>query len=192
MCDYLSGSILVVDCGSEKVDSIQRIVKGFGFKPDRVRLEDISRASHAGYAGVIVSGSPILLTETAPSKYLRLLRFTASGKCPTLGICFGHQIIRLLHGAKIFRGIECRVNQTVKVLDENGLFEGLAPRLSLREDHCEGITLPPQFLLLATSASYAVEAMKHPDKELYGVQFHPEASGAVGVRILENFLRLCK
>jgi len=185
-------SILVVDCGSEKVDSIQRIVTELGFKPHRVRLEDVSKTSHAGYAGVIVSGSPILLTETAPSKYLRVLRFTASVRCPTLGICFGHQVIGLLHGAKIFRGAECRVNQSVEVLDGNGLFEGLGARLSLREDHCEGITLPPQFRLLATSVSYRVEAMKHRDKALYGVQFHPEASGAVGVRILENFLRLCK
>ena len=181
-----------MDCGSEKVDAIQRIVKELEFKPHRVRLEDVSKTRHAGYAGIIVSGSPILLTETAPSKYLRVFRFVVSGRCPTLGICFGHQIIGLLHGAKIFRGVECRANQTVKVLDGSGLFEGLGARLSLREDHCEGITLPSQFLLLATSASYAVEAMKHRDRELFGVQFHPEASGAVGVRILENFLRLCK
>jgi len=185
-------SILIVDCGSEKVGSIQRIVKELGFKPDRVRLRNVSKTSHTGYSGAIVSGSPILLTETAPSKYLRVLRFAVSGRCPTLGICFVHQIIGLLHGAKVFRGAECRTNQTVEVLDRNGLFEGLAPKLSLREDHCEGITLPPQFLLLATSAGYTVEAMKHRDKELYGVQFHPEASGEAGYRILENFLRLCK
>ena len=30
------------------------------------------------------------------------------------------------------------------------------------------------------------------DKDLFGVQFHPEASGEAGRRIMRNFLRLCE
>jgi len=184
--------ILIVDCGSEKVDSIERIVTESGFASHKVRLDDISRTKDSGCSGVVVSGSPILLTEAGYSEHLRSLDFIRTSSCPTLGICFGHQIIGLLHGATVFRGVECRANQNVEVLDRSALFEGLTTNLLLKEDHCEGITLPPQFLLLATSENCTVEAMKHHGRELYGVQFHPEASGEVGHRILENFLSLCK
>ena len=184
--------ILIVDCGIKEIDSIRRIVTEYGFKPNKVSLEDISRTKHIGWSGVVISGSPILLTETDYSQHLRSLDFIRTSNCPILGICFGHQIIGLLHGATVFRGVECRANQSIKVLERNGLFEGLTATVSLKEDHCEGITLPPQFILLATSQSYTVEAMKHHDKELYGVQFHPEASGEAGHRIIENFLRRCK
>jgi GMP synthase (glutamine-hydrolysing) len=59
------------------------------------------------------------------------------------------------------------------------------------EDHCEGITLPDQFILLARSRSYDVEAMKHREKDIYGVQFHPETSNEPGRKIAHNFLKLC-
>ena len=183
--------ILIVDCGS-KADSIQRIVTEFGFKPVRVRLDDILRMNHVEWSGILVSGSPILLTEIDYDQYLQSLSFVLTSACPVLGVCFGHQVIGLLHGAAVFRGVECRSDQRVKILERNTLFEGLENVLAVKEDHCEGITLPHRFMLLATSENYSVEAMKHYDKELYGVQFHPEVSGKVGQRIIENFLRLCK
>jgi len=183
--------ILIVDCGSRS-NSIQRIVSDSKIKSKKLSLHEVSKANHQEWAGVIISGSPILLTETAHDEILRSLGFARTSGCPVLGICFGHQVIGLLHGATVFRGAEIRANQTVKVLQSTSLFEGLETSILLTEDHCEGITLPKQFLLLATSESYNVEAMKHREKDLYGVQFHPEASGEVGHKIIANFLRLCK
>jgi GMP synthase (glutamine-hydrolysing) len=184
--------ILIVDCGTKNIDSIQRIVSEFGFKLQKILLTDLAMMRPTGYSGVIISGSPILLTENHHGEYLKSLGFIRESQIPALGICFGHQIVGLLHGARVFRGSECRTNQNVEVLERNTLFEGLERILSLREDHCEGITLPQEFILLATSESYTVEAMKHRNHQLYGVQFHPEASGEVGYRIIGNFLSLCR
>ncbi|HXX73366.1 MAG TPA: gamma-glutamyl-gamma-aminobutyrate hydrolase family protein [Candidatus Acidoferrales bacterium] len=183
--------ILIVDCGS-RIGSIERIVTDFGCEPHKIALGETAKVNADDWSGVIISGSPILLTEQPYQKYLESLRFARTTKRPILGICFGHQIIGLLHGATVFRGVECRANHTVEVIQRDTLFDGLESNLCLREDHCEGITLPAQFLHLAKSESYAVEAMKHRDKDLYGVQFHPEASGEAGQRIMRNFLRLCK
>ena len=183
--------ILIVDCGS-RVDSIQRIVSDVRFKSRVLVLRELSKLKDDKWAGVIISGSPILFTETTPhDEILRPFGFALTGRCPVLGICFGHQVIGLLHDATVFRGTEIRANQIVKVVKSNCLFEGLETSLSVKEDHCEGITLPEQFLLLATSENYNVEAMKHREKDLYGVQFHPEASGEVGHKIVTNFLTLC-
>jgi len=182
--------ILIVDCGS-RVDSIERMVADFGIEPHRIGLSDAAKTNADEWSGLVISGSPTLLTTDPYRRHLESLHFARTTKRPVLGICFGHQIIGLLHGASVFRGRECRANQTVEVIHKDTLFEGLQETLSLNEDHCEGITLPAQFLHLAKSESYAVEAMKHRDKDLYGVQFHPEASGQAGQRIMRNFLRLC-
>jgi GMP synthase (glutamine-hydrolysing) len=184
--------IQVVDCGSTKVDSILQIVTEFGSTPTRVRMNEIERSQPADYDGIIISGSPILLTEADYADTLKSLNFVRACYNPVLGICFGQQIIGLSYGAKVFRGPECRVDEIVEVLEKGTLFEGLDNRLYLNEDHCEGITLSNEFILLARSQNYMVEAMKHRNKAVYGVQFHPEASGEIGKAIIHNFLKSCR
>jgi GMP synthase (glutamine-hydrolysing) len=184
--------IQVVDCGSTKVDSILQIVTEFGSTPTRVRMNEIERSQPADYDGIIISGSPILLTEADYADTLKSLNFVRTCNNPVLGICFGHQAIALSYGAKVFRGPERRADEIVEVLEKDTLFEGVDNRLSLKEDHCEGITLPNEFILLARSQNYMVEAMKHRNKAMYGVQFHPESSGEIGKVIIHNFLKSCR
>lgn len=184
--------ILIINCGSEKVDLIARMVSKDHFELQIVRLDEIKNIDFANYNGIIISGAPILLTEIDYSSVLDLFEFIHRINYPILGICFGHQIIGLLYGAKAFRGHECRTDEIIEVIERNELFDGLDAILSLREDHCEGITLPNNFILLAKSRGYGVEAMKHREKSVYGVQFHPEASGESGEKIIKNFLKLCK
>jgi len=184
-------AILVVDCGSKKVDSIERAVFRGGLEPQVVRMNELKSIHLTRHRGIIISGSPILLTEANIYAYVELFNFTRSGNCPIMGICFGHQAIGLVYGAQAFRGPECRTRQTVQVVQADRLFDGLDSTFYVDEDHCEGITLPDQFILLARSGSYEVEAMKHRDKDTYGVQFHPETSGEPGRKIMGNFLKLC-
>jgi len=109
-----------------------------------------------------------------------------------LGICFGHQLIGLLHGANVFMGEPVRTVVSMDILVQNSLFAGLPERPLFAEDHTEGITLPAEFFHLAQSGKYKVEAMKHQSKNSYGVQFHPEVSGENGKTLLFNFLQLVK
>ncbi len=71
------------------------------------------------------------------------------------------------------------------------LFAGLPARMTLCCSHyCEVKKLPPGFKLLARSGHCAIEAMKHRERCLYGVQFHPEKFEAPffhGRKMLENF-----
>ena len=54
------------------------------------------------------------------------------------------------------------------------------------------ITLPEKFDLLAIFDSCNNESMKHKDKNMYGVQFHPEVSGEAGEIVFDNFLKITK
>jgi GMP synthase (glutamine-hydrolysing) len=52
-------------------------------------------------------------------------------------------------------------------------------------------TLPVPLVRLARSRFSEYEAIRHPTRLVYGLQFHPEASGDTGLTILGNFVRLC-
>jgi anthranilate synthase component 2 len=64
----------------------------------------------------------------------------------------------------------------------------------MRESHEEIVVrdnaLERNFSILAESGGGLVEAIAHRDLPLYGVQFHPEKSGELGIKLLMNFLKM--
>jgi GMP synthase-like glutamine amidotransferase len=79
----------------------------------------------------------------------------------------------------------------IRRVKDDPLFDGLPPAMTMRCAHyCEVKRLPPGFEVLACSGHSPIEAMRHVDRPLYGVQFHPEKYEAPwldGKRLLENF-----
>lgn len=180
--------ITIVNFGSSKTPLIADMVSACGAENQIVKWKDCVEIDFSASSGIIFSGSPTMFTEADHQPYIEKFSFIKSGKIPTLGICFGHQLMGILYDAKIFRGIEVRTRIKIHVMKEDLLFEGLSPDTEMNEDHTEGITLPPGFIHLATSSTYTIEAMRHPVLPLWGVQFHPEVSGDTGGKLIGNFL----
>ena len=86
---------------------------------------------------------------------------------------------------------EDRQMQEVEVFESSPIFSRLPRVIEMQEDHCEFISVPNGFKLLASSDTCFHEAMEHDHKPIYGIQFHPEVSGNHGSMIIENFLKLC-
>jgi GMP synthase (glutamine-hydrolysing) len=82
----------------------------------------------------------------------------------------------------------------VRILRTDPLFTGFGKSALLRESHyCEIKKVPPCFRLLASTKDCRIQAIRHEDKPLYGVQFHPEYysdSFPDGHKVLENFFRI--
>ena len=182
--------ITIINCGSNKTPQIASCVSSAGYENQVITIEK-SHLLPANTTGIVVSGAPILLTEVDPQGYLEKLAFLKNTTVPALGICFGHQIIGLLHGATIKRGKEDRVNREIEILEESILLKGLSDKFYLREDHCEEINLPINFTHIAKSSHTKVEIMQHITQPLYGIQAHPEVSSEIGQRIINNFCSLC-
>lgn len=183
--------ITIVNFGSTKTPAIASVVHSFGHQVQIVKWNESSPADFENNSGIIFSGSPTFFTEVDHSPYFEKYAFVKDGKIPTLGICFGHQLMGLLHGSTIFRSEEVRTTIPVHVVKEDLLFKNLSPDTEMAEDHTEGITLPPGFIHLASSDSYLIEGMRHPVLPLWGVQFHPEVSGEKGKMLIGNFLDFC-
>ena len=182
--------LLVVDCGSTKVPLFSEKLNSFNQECDQVKLNDFNEASLNGYNKLIISGAPILVTEIDPKPYLNRFSFITSLEIPILGVCFGHQILGMLHGATAIRCKEAREDMHIDLLDSSPLFHEISD-FRFNEDHCEAISVPHSWKHLASSSICTNEAMEHTTKPWYGVQFHPESSGHNGTQLLKNFCISC-
>ena len=138
----------------------------------------------AGTQGVLVSGSPLSLTE--PEQWMEdvageLLRMGERGT-PVLGVCFGHQLIGRAAGSQIVRNPKGREIGTVRVqLTAEGrkdpLCRGWVPEgglLDVQATHVDSVDpVPPGATLLASNERCATQALRLSDA-VASVQFHPE------------------
>ncbi|MBC7863710.1 MAG: gamma-glutamyl-gamma-aminobutyrate hydrolase family protein [Bacteroidia bacterium] len=181
----------IIQFGSTKTPEIKKCLENCGQKTQTVDWKTHHKKPQ-GVKGVIFSGSPTMLSETDLAPYKEKISAVLEWNVPILGICFGHQLLGMLHGAKIYKGEEARENEKITVVEPNELLLDLNEQFDMMEDHTEGIELPENFIHIASSFQYPVEVMKHNQKPFYGVQFHPEVSGEDGMILFENFIHICK
>jgi GMP synthase (glutamine-hydrolysing) len=183
--------IYIINFGSRKTPFISEMVSELGYENKIFTWDQTDKSDLEKAGGIILSGSPTYLTEVSHQPYHDRYGFIRNTDIPVLGICFGHQVLGILHGAQIYRGQEIADDLEIGLLKDDPLFSDLSNPTVMAEDHTEGITVPEGFIHLATSSMYANEGMKHKTKTIYGVQFHPEVSGENGKILLGNFCRMC-
>ena len=99
---------------------------------------------------------------------------------PILGICAGFEIIALIFGSKLEKGKELGVIDVD--FESNKLFESL--RLQrVYALHQNTVDMPKNFLTIAKSSEY-LQGIKHKNKKIYGLGFHPEV---LNQEIIRNF-----
>lgn len=183
--------ICIIDCGTSWLEEIKENVSDCGHAFEVITLDALQDSSVESYAGVIISGAPTMLSEVDHQSYLKPFQRLKETTLPVFGICLGHQILGLLFGSRIQRGEVINRQEQIEIVKQDAVFSRLQNPASFREDHSEFITLPKGFDLLAKSESCPNEAMKHQQKNIYSVQFHPEVSGDNGRMLIGNFLKLC-
>jgi len=181
--------ITIIQLGSTKTPAIHEMVTALGAQSRIIDRTDFTNEIVQQSQAIILSGSPIFFTEVDFQPYRKQFGILNDVRIPILGICFGHQLLGLLNGATIFRGEAIRTATTIHKIKEDALLKNLDDTFTMQEDHTEGISLPPGFIHLASSDTYTIEAMRHPVKSIWGVQFHPEVSGDNGKILIGNFIR---
>jgi len=141
--------------------------------------------------------------------------YISTGK-PFMGICLGMQM--LFNESEEYgytKGLSLIPGKVVKLIRENTYNEKL-PHVSWNEiegnsDIWKGTILEGiksssdmyfvhSFVAQPADESHVLSTTKYSDRNfcstvkcnnIYGCQFHPEKSGEVGLRIIDNFIRIC-
>ncbi|MGL4669662.1 MAG: GMP synthase subunit A [Methanobacteriaceae archaeon] len=144
--------------------------------------------------GLILGGGPSIEESGNSEEYVKKV-YENDLSIPILGICLGHQIIAKTFGGKVSTAdSESYAKIEIDIIKENDIFKGLGSKEKVWASHKdEVISLPDTFDIIAKSEICDVEAMKHNEKPIYGVQFHGEVHHTPnGPKIFENFYEICK
>jgi GMP synthase (glutamine-hydrolysing) len=109
---------------------------------------------------------------------------------PTLGICYGMQLMALDLGGAVERTGISEFGKTEVRVHEGALFAGLPEEQTTWMSHRDSVTAPPRDArVVAGSTSTPIAAFEDAERKLYGVQFHPEVVHTPhGTEVLKNFL----
>jgi GMP synthase (glutamine-hydrolysing) len=181
--------VLVLDFGSQYAQLIARRVREQHVFCEIVR-HDISAEQIKEHQpkGLILSGGPSSVYEGAAPKCDERI-FTMG--LPVLGICYGMQLACQALGGEVenaarreYGPASCRIDGSSE------LFDGLPDEIDVWMSHGDQVThVAETFTALARTSTCPIAAVKHGNRPVYGLQFHPEVTHTpLGGMILRNFL----
>lgn len=117
------------------------------------------------------------------------------GRVPILGVCLGHQAIGQHFGGKVVRAPEPVHGKPVAIIhDGKTLFADIPNEFAAGRYHSlivDRAEWPEELEISAESPDGLVMGLRHREKKIEGVQFHPESILTEhGKRLLQNFLTL--
>ncbi|MFC4550542.1 MULTISPECIES: GMP synthase subunit A [Halorussus] len=179
--------IVVVDNHGQFTHLEHRTLRDMGVDTDIV--DNTTPAEELDADGIVLSGGPDVDDIGNCADYLEL-------DVPVFGICLGMQAIAHVLDGEVGSGdYGGYADVTVEILDdEDPLVGSLAPETRVWASHADEVKeVPSGFERTAESDICGVEAMSDPDRDLYGVQWHPEVAHTErGEEVFENFVEVCE
>ena len=199
--------IVIIDYGLGNLRSVQKGLEHVGASPAiSGNPEEILAAD-----GIILPGVGAFIDAMKCLVPLKetIAEFADSGK-PMLGICLGQQVLMssseeggltdgldLIHGRVLrFPKSELKVPHmgwnNIRIKQDHPLFRGIPDGSFVYFVHSYYVDTAPENTL--ASCEYGLEyaaSVVTSKGNVMGTQFHPEKSGATGLKILKNFVDMC-
>ena len=183
-------SVVVLDFGGQTAQLIARRVRELKVYSELLPFDTPwSEIERRNPRAVILSGGPMSVYEDgAPHPDPRIW---SDAHVPVLGICYGVQLMAHHLGGDVVPAKKREYGPaTVSITTDNGLFHGLAREQPVWMSHGDTIVSPPPgFRPLAETPSTPYAGLADADRQMYGIQFHPEVVHTpAGRDILRNFV----
>ncbi len=178
--------IIIIDFGSQYTQLIARRVR-----EANVFSEIISPGKKvildADVKGVILSGGPKSVYDSDSPK----VNFDDLTNVPVLGICYGMQLMAEHFNGNVMKSDKREYGKAMlEVILDNPLFNDIHRSNSVWMSHSDKVVkLPDGFKSIAISGNTENAAIMCIEKNMYGIQFHPEVVHTqFGSKIIHNFL----
>jgi glutamine amidotransferase len=193
--DYGVGNLLSLKCALEKVGLNAKI---------SVSAQQLSKADAIALPGV--GNFSAAVTKIGAVK--EQLVYAVESGTPLLGICIGLQLFFQEsdegpgEGLALFEGKNVRLAGSVKVphmgwntlhiVKQDEIFEGVDNESYVYFVHSL-YPVPADKEIVCAETEYGTTFTSAiASKNVYGTQFHPEKSGDVGLKILDNFAKIVR
>ena len=182
---------LLIDNFDSFTYNLAELVTAVNGMPPIVVTNDVSweELDFAAIDNVVVSPGPG--SPTVGEDFGICGRVMIESGLPVLGVCLGHQGLCAAFGARVVRAPD-PVHGRLSTIRHVGrdLFAGIPSPMSVVRYHSLIVEdVPGELEVLARTADGLVMAVRHRERPLWGVQFHPESIlTGEGHRILRNFL----
>jgi GMP synthase (glutamine-hydrolysing) len=183
-----SRPVLVLDFGGQYSQLIARRVREARVYSElvshRISAEEVRARDPLA---LVLSGGPAsVYAEGAPQMDRSVLELGI----PTLGICYGMQVIARDLGGTVDSNDVSEYGRTSATLADSALFHGMPSEQTVWMSHRDSVVAPPPGArVTACSPATPVAGFEDPERGLYAVQFHPEVVHTPhGQEILKNFL----
>ncbi len=179
--------LAVIDFGSQYTHLIARRIRQLHvfseIFPASVSADTVREAE-----AVILSGGPSSVYRENAPRNEELLDWLYTENIPTLGICYGLQLLAHQFGGRVVRGEQREYGTAEATVDDDPFFEGLEKRQKVWMSHGDHVErLPLQFERIASTENCPHAGIRH--KKMYAVQWHPEVHHTEhGMEMLSNFL----
>ena len=184
----MENNVLIIDFGSQYTQLIARRVRELNIyseiHPFNKIPSDLNR-----FKAIILSGSPFSVRDkNAPKIDLDTLINTK----PVLAVCYGAQLLANEKGGLVLASNirEYGRANLDYINSDNCIFDNIPKGSQVWMSHGDTIKrLPNNSVLLASTSDVENAAFRIKEKDIYGLQFHPEVYHTKdGKKILENFL----
>lgn len=186
--------ILILDFGGQYNQLIARRVRECNVYSEVVPFDiSIEKIKEKNPKGIIFTGGPAsVYGEDSP----RCAEGIFELGIPVLGICYGMQLMTYTLGGNVARANKREYGTTDVSIDNSSLlFEGFENTNGFLMSHTDFVEKVPEgFKNIGHTSSCPNAAMENKEKNLYGIQFHPEVNSSInGTQVIKNFLfNICK
>ena len=186
--------ILILDFGGQYNQLIARRVRECNVYSEVVPFDiSIEKIKEKNPKGIIFTGGPAsVYGEDSPRCAEEIFELGI----PVLGICYGMQLMTYTLGGNVARADKREYGTTDVSIDNSSLlFEGFENTNGFLMSHTDFVEKVPEgFKNIGHTSSCPNAAMENKEKNLYGIQFHPEVNSSInGTQVIKNFLfNICK
>ncbi len=181
--------VVVLDFGSQYNQLITRRIRELGvyseLHPHTLTAETIKKMNPKG---IILSGGP---NSVYGDQAFRCDERIFDLGIPVFGICYGMQLMTHYLGGKVEAANHREYGKaTMNIQGKSALFADLPEQQIVWMSHGDLVAdIPNGFTVDATSPACPFAAISNEERQLYGVQFHPEVRHSeFGNDMLKNFV----